>query len=254
MPTDVDAVVGAEHGDGHARRLTGTVGRRADDEVEGEGVVEHLDAGHHRRLVEGALHLGAAAVAAGVDDAVVAVPALAGEGRDGRVGAGRVERRAESHEVADRLGRLGDELAHHALVAQPGAGGEGVAHVVLERVGGVEHAGEAALGPRRRAGVEGALGDDQHAAHRAGGERGGEPGRTRAEDDDVDLALPGGCGRGEPQGQSGRSSCAHSAGRRRAIADGDHPLHRRPRPLGDVGRHGDLVAAVAQRRAAAWPA
>ena len=133
----------------HAGRLARAVGSRADDEVEGEGAVEHLDAGADRRLVERALHLGAAAVAAGVDDAVVAVPALAGE-RRARV-ARRwpgVERRAEAHQVADRLRRLGDELAHDVLVAQPGAGGQRVAHVVLERVARVEHAGEAALGPR----------------------------------------------------------------------------------------------------------
>ena len=61
----------------------------------------------------------------------------------------RVERRAEAHQVADRLRRLGDEVAHDGFVAQPGAGGERVADVVLERVGGVEHAGQPTLGPRR---------------------------------------------------------------------------------------------------------
>ena len=53
----------------------------ADDEVEGEGPLEHLDAGGDRRFVERALHLGAAAVAAGVDDAAVAVATLAGQRR-----------------------------------------------------------------------------------------------------------------------------------------------------------------------------
>ena len=94
----------------------------------------------------------------------------------GPVGA-RVERRAEAHQVADRRRRLGDELAHDGLVAQPGAGGERVAHVLLEGVGGVEDARQAALRPRRRAGVEDVLGDDEHAAHGPHREGRGEAGR-----------------------------------------------------------------------------
>ena len=67
---------------------------------------------------------------------------------------GGIEGGTETHEVADRRRRLGDELADDRLVAQPGTGGERVADVVLQRVGRVEHGGQPALGPRRRAGGE----------------------------------------------------------------------------------------------------
>ena len=124
----------------------------------------------------------------------------------------RVERRAQAHQVADRRRRLGDQLAHDGLVAQPGPGGQRVADVVLERVGGVEHAGQPALGPRRRAGVEDVLGDDEHAAHRAHGERGGQPGGARAEHDDVDVTRP----RRRRRGQPGRDA-GHVTRRRRRL-------------------------------------
>ena len=129
-------------------------------------------------------------------------------------------------------GRLGDERPHGRLVAQPGAGLEGVADVVLERVARVEHAGEAALGPRGRTGVERVLGDDQHRSHRDG-----PRGRRR------DPAAP------EPstttstcrshESQPGRPAPAGAIRRHSAVFDGradlDHPLHRRPRPGRDVG-------------------
>ena len=184
-----DAAGRVEQGDGDAGRLATAVVGSAGDEVEGEGPLEHVDAGRDRRFVERALDLGAGTIAAGVDDAVVAVAALAGERRAEPVVA-RVERRTEAHEVADRRRRLGHELADDGLVAQPGAGRQRVADVLLERVGRVEDTGQATLGPRRRAGVEDVLGDDQHAAHRPHGEGGGEPGGTRSEHDDVDVALP----------------------------------------------------------------
>ena len=105
-----------------------------------------------RRLVERPLDLGAAAVAARVDDPPVAVATLAAQRRAVAVVPRRIEGGAQAHQVADRRRRLGNELADDGLVAQPGAGGERVADVVLQRVGGVEHGGEAALGPRRGAG------------------------------------------------------------------------------------------------------
>ena len=168
-----------------------------EDEVDGEGPFEHLDAGGQRRLVERALHLGTAAVSTGVHDAVVAVAALAGERRVAAARCRRVERRTEALQVADRLGCLGDQLAHDGLVAQPGTGGEGVAHVVVERVRRVEHAGEPTLGPCRRPGTQGSLGDHQHLPDRAGGKGGGESGGSGADHDHVDAALPRGCRNGE---------------------------------------------------------
>ena len=83
-----DRTVVVDACDPHAHDLVGPVDRSADHEVEAEGVVHHVDPGAERRLVERALHLGAGPVATGVDDAIVAVPALAGEG-DVQVETGR---------------------------------------------------------------------------------------------------------------------------------------------------------------------
>ena len=166
-----------EHGDPNPGSLARPVGSRSEDEVERERPAQHLDTGTDRRFVEGSLHLGTRLVAAGVHDPVVAVPALAGEcDRRGRrvavdpVGAG-IERCAEPHQIADRLRRLGDQLANDGLVAQSRSRFERVAHVVLERVARIEHPGESALGPLRRPGRQDVLGHDEHAAHGACGER-----------------------------------------------------------------------------------
>ena len=200
MPTDSIAAGRAELGDRHPCRLAGPVRPRTGHHVEGEGSLEDIDAGGHRRLVERPLDLGTAAVAAGVDDAVVAVPALPRQCRPLPVGV-RVERRAEAHQVADRRRRLGDELPHDGFVAQPGPGGQCVADVVLDGVGRVEDAGQPALRPRRGPGVQHVLGHHQHAAHRPHRERRSQPGGTRPEHDDVHIPLPRQSRRSKPHGQ-----------------------------------------------------
>ena len=102
MPIEDDEPRFVEHGDAHSGRLPVAVGARSEDEVEGEPAAQHLDARTDRRLVEGPLHLGAGLVAAGMDDPVVAVSALAGEGDRPVVVAvtcccrGRTRRRAAS--------------------------------------------------------------------------------------------------------------------------------------------------------------
>ena len=173
-PTDTTVTGGVDAGDAHAGglRLAGGIG--TDEEIERERPVHHLDPGRDRVLVEGALHLGTALVATGVDDPVVAVAALSGERRT-RALVRRIERRAEAHQVAQRLRRLGHEGAHVGLVAQPGAGDERVTHMVLERVARVEHPGQATLRPCGAAGIEGVLGDDQRSSNGAGGERADRP-------------------------------------------------------------------------------
>ena len=176
--------------DAHPDDLALAVGRSPEHEVERERVTEHVDARADRRLVERALHFGTRAVAAGVDDAVVAVPALAGQ-RDVGAALFGVERRAESHEVPNRLRGLGHELAHDILVAQAGACFERVTDVVVDRVARVEHPCQASLGPLGRAGGEDVLGDHQHAADRASRERSGQPRCPGAEHDHVDIAFPG---------------------------------------------------------------
>ncbi len=146
-PTLDDLAGLVDASDPHARRLAMAPAVRAGDEVEGECSVHHLHAGRHRRLVERALHLGAALVAACVHDAVVGVAALAGERRLA-VGAG-VEGGAEVHQVADGDRRLGDERADRLFVTEPPAGGERVGHVVLDRVVGGRARRPGRPGPRR---------------------------------------------------------------------------------------------------------
>ena len=187
-----DLPLGVDVGDANTRHLRLAGSRTAHHEIERERPAQHLHTGTERRLVERALHLGAALVTTRVDDAAMAVATLAGQ-RDVAALA-RVERGTEPHQVADRLRRLLDELAHDGFVAQPGAGGERVADVVLERVVRRQHARQATLGPRRAARRQDVLGDDEHAAHRSCREGSGQAGRARAEHDDVDVALHVGAG------------------------------------------------------------
>ena len=183
--------------DANATHLTLSVERRTEHEVEPERMAQHLHPRTDRRLVECPLDLGTRPIAAGVHDAVVAVAALTGE-RDVGAALFRIECGTETHEIADRLGCLGDELAHDRLVAQTRAGLQRVAHVVLDRVGRVQHPGEPALGPLRRTRRQDVLRDHQDAADRPHGQRRRQACGTRAEHDDVDVAFPGGRRGGEP--------------------------------------------------------
>ena len=99
-------------------------------QVEGEGVLDDLDAGvelhgRHQRPRD----LGSGGVAARVRDAIAQVTALAGQ----RDGAARidVEVRADLDEVAHGRGPLGDEDPDGLLVAQPDSGDEGVVQVLV---------------------------------------------------------------------------------------------------------------------------
>ena len=232
-PTDCDVAVGVEQGDRDAGRLAARRRRRADDEVEGEGALEHLDAGRHRRLVERALHLGAAAVAAGVDDAVVAVPALAGERRRRRPpSTGRTPRRGASGSGSPSAPR------RPARARPPRRTARRRRPACRARGSRTSRSGSStpARPPWAHA-VEPAssvvLGDDQHAAHRARtASAAASPAAPEPTHDDVDVALPrDGCGRAASAvgRRAHRRRRALLAGRRRG-ADGDHPLDRRPGP------------------------
>ena len=83
-----------------------------------------------------------------------------------------IERRAQPHQVADRLRRLGDERRARrprrtARRRPPACRGRGSR---ASRSGRARRRGRPAP-TRVRAGVERVLGDDEHAAHRAGGQR-----------------------------------------------------------------------------------
>ncbi len=53
---------------------------------------------------------------------------------------------AAVYQIADSLGRMLADFAHDVLFAQPGAGNHGVFHMLVERVGRIHHATDAALG------------------------------------------------------------------------------------------------------------
>ena len=223
-------------------------------DVEGEGPLEHLDTGRHRRLIERPLDLGPAAVAARVDDPPVTVATLAAQRRAVSVVPRRIEGGSQAHQVADRRRRLGDELADDGLVAQPGAGGERVADVVLQRIGGVEHGGEAALGPRRGAGRQLALGDDQGAAHRPDGEGGRQTGGAGTDHHHIDVTLPGRRRGGELTRQSAHHRQRSPVTRRsatgcrwRSSARPTPSLARRPRPARRPRRRRRAATAAAWR-------
>ena len=73
-----------------------------DHDLDRLAVLEDRDVGVARDVAQGQLDVGAGGVAAGVEDAVAAVRALAAE-RDLAVDA--VERHAEAHEVGDAVRR-----------------------------------------------------------------------------------------------------------------------------------------------------
>ena len=124
-------------------------GEQVDDELV---LVELHAAAHAGRLRQGAGHLAAGGVAAGVHHAAHRVRALAAE-HDLAVDA--VEARADLHELAHAVRALADQHAHGLRVAQAGAGVDRVLEVQLGRVGLAEGGGDAALGEEGRGVVRG---------------------------------------------------------------------------------------------------
>ena len=97
-----------------------------------------------------------------------------------------VEGDAEPLEVAEARGRLLDQDARRGGADDPAAGGDGVLEMLLRRVVGGERGREPALGPVRRGLGQRARGDQRDPGALArGGQRGEEPGRAGAHDDEV---------------------------------------------------------------------
>ena len=126
--------------------------------------------------------MGAGSVAAGVEDAGLAVRALAAEGH---LTIDAIEWHAEAHQVPDALCRLRDEDARRLFVHQSGAGLKRVAEVQLGRVVRADGGGDAALGVARVALVDGALGQHEHSSVLASQQRGVQPRNARTSDDVV---------------------------------------------------------------------
>ena len=126
-------------------------------EVEGEGVLVDLRRGRPRRGHQGPLDLHARRGPAGMDDAGLGVPALAGQRQ---VPSGvPIEHGTEGDQLVDPPRPLVDQHPHGGRVTQVGTGFQGVGDVQVEGVGVlVEHRGHPALGPPGGRLVEHALG------------------------------------------------------------------------------------------------
>ena len=119
-----------------------------------------------------------------VRDAAARVASLQPE-REVAVAVG-VEGDAEPLEVAEARGRLLDQDARRGGADDPAAGGDRVLEMLLRRVVGGERGREPALGPVRRGLGQRARGDQRDPGALArGGQRGVEPGRAGAHDDEV---------------------------------------------------------------------
>jgi hypothetical protein len=187
---------------GHAGGPAGVV----DEQVEDEGVFDDLDL---RRLLQRReqrpADLGPGGVPAGVRDAALEMPALAGQ-RDVAVGA-HIEVGAGRDEPADGRRPLRDEGPHGRVRAQPDPGGEGVGEMLGGAVIGGQRRRDAALRPPGGAVVEQRLGDEQHPSVRPRPQRRDKPRDARPHDDDVGVPGPPGRRSGEPPSQrSGRSA------------------------------------------------
>ncbi len=114
----------------------------------------------------------------GMDDAAMAVAALAGQVQLLVLVPGKGN--ATVHQPVDALATVLDGEPDRILMAQAGAGGEGVPDVVLQRVLAVQYRGDAALGPEGGATGNPALADDGDAEMFGKIQRNGEAGRTTA--------------------------------------------------------------------------
>ena len=169
----------------HVQGEPGDAAVVGEQQVDGEGVLDHLDLGRPRdRGDQRALDLGPGGVAAGVRDPVAVVAALAGQA-ELAVGV-VVEVGAERDQLADRLGALGDQHPDRLRVAGAGAGDQGVALVLRRGVAGAERGGDAALRPLGGARVEHVLGDHEDLVDlSAQPQRRGQAGDAGADHDDV---------------------------------------------------------------------
>ncbi len=158
-----------------------------DEQIEGEGAFEQHGGGLADSLDQRPLDLDAGGGTAGVEDAGVAVSALASE----QVLAPLVlvEHGAHRDELVDACGALVDQDPHRLDVAQAGAGLEGVGEVEVGGVGvAAQDGGHAALGPAGGRLRQLALGEhaDPHAVHVCGPDGGGEAGDAGTEHQEVE--------------------------------------------------------------------
>ena len=117
-----------------------------------------------------------------MDDAAVRMAALAGEVQRVPLGG---EGDAELGQPLDRGGRVLDDEFDDVAVVEARAGDHRVLDMVVERVAGFEHRGDSPLCPGGRPFVERALRQHGDAEPLGEGERRGEAGGPRSDDQDV---------------------------------------------------------------------
>src|SRR6185369_13690105 len=121
-----------------------------------------------------------------MNDATVTMPTLSRQVE--RVAFLR-ERHAEVQEVFYRPGRRPDDMLDDPAVVEPGAGDHGVVDVRVEAVAFFEHRRDTALRPAGCAFAERPLGNHRDFVRFGKVERGREPSRTRADNEDVGREL-----------------------------------------------------------------
>ena len=118
-----------------------------------------------------------------MDDPAVAVAALAGQVKRAILAR---ERHAELDQIArSRAGACSTTCSTTRAVVEPRAGDHRVVDMRFEAVAFLQHRGDPALRPRARAVAKRALGDDRDLVRLGEVERRGQPGRARADDEDV---------------------------------------------------------------------
>ena len=144
-----------------------------------QGVVEH----RYRRVggggAQGGFDLRACAVAAGVEDARVAVGRLSPKRH---LAAQRIEGNAVAHEVLDACRRLRAKHPSRFLIDQPGSGRDRIGQVLLGRVQRPNGGRDAALRPTRVAVINAPLGEHQHRPKPPRLQRHEQPRDTAADD------------------------------------------------------------------------
>eukprot|EP01022_Parablepharisma_sp_SALTPOND_P004214 TRINITY_DN118_c5_g1_i1.p1 TRINITY_DN118_c5_g1~~TRINITY_DN118_c5_g1_i1.p1 ORF type:complete len:1641 (+),score=478.48 TRINITY_DN118_c5_g1_i1:3715-8637(+) len=181
------AAAGVLHMDPLAARLGLGVLLAGMDQVDGAVMFQQGDIGvGAHALFQRDLHRMAGGIG-GVDDAALAVAALAGEviAQLGSVVTG--EGHALGNEPFDGLAPVLDDVAGRCFIAQAGAGHQGVIDVLGMAVARIQHRGDAALGPVAGPIQQFALGDDHDLILLGKMESYGETGQAAADDGDIAL-------------------------------------------------------------------
>ena len=168
-----------------ARRKAFAFDMRRGDQVDRHHAGDQRDVGmRHRRLLQRLLHRPAGGIV-DMDDAAVAVAALAGQVPAFGPGFAGIERHAEFGEAVDRCRCVFDDEFDGGAVVETGTRHHRVLDMAFEGVAGFEYRGDAALRPSGRSGRDIALGEHRDLEAPGEVERGGQAGGARTDDDDI---------------------------------------------------------------------